>query len=411
MRNRFFLNLMISITMTIIFAVVLWVLFLNQSSYVTTFVWISGAIIVLIFFYTYTFRWLPKNAKLDKLKNAKVVAIIPAFNEDADLLKATILSIKRQSYSVAEIHVVDDGSKPAVIPFDCPGVHWHVQENKGKRLAQALALKSIDSETTDFILTVDSDSVLEDDAVYQLMLAFEQDEKLKGCTGFVVTRNYNHNLITRISDLNIGISCVITRPSRSITGSLETTSGALAMYRKEIFFDNIDHYITAGTYSDDRQLCLYCVMTGKATGVQESVVYSAMPETFSGLVNQRKRWGKGGWKYFPFQVTNLSVVDLFFPFIGMVQWLATPVFMVTFFYAIWVGYYPFVIFYIIMRLTIRYLEAALYLIGAPHMKPLEKFATWLLITPLEVVLSSFILVVVKFMSLLSLKEDGWLTRG
>lgn len=397
--------------MTIVVSLVFYY-FLYDKEYPTIFLipWGVYGFTLLLCFYSYTFRWLSKQTKIDQYKEARVIAIVPAYNEDAELLKNTIRSIQKQSFKVKEIHVVDDGSAQPVVPFEAEGVIWHRQENKGKRHAQGCAIKKINRENVDFILTVDSDSVLAEDAVEKLLLAFEEDAEVMGATGFVVTRNYNENMITRISDINIGVSCFVTRPSRSLTGSLETTSGALSIYRKEILFDNLDHYLESGTYSDDRQLCMYGEIEGKVVGVQEALVYSAMPTSFKGLWNQRKRWGKGGWKYFPFQVTNLSVVDLFFPFLGMIQWTTIPVFYIIGFLTIQQGYYNFILFYIIIKLTTRYLEAAIYLLGSPHMRRTEKILSWLLITPFDFLMTTFVLVFAKFSALFSLRQDGWLTR-
>lgn len=411
MKNRKGLNLLISLLMTIVVSLVFYY-FLYDKEYPTIFLipWGVYGFTLLLCFYSYTFRWLSKQTKIDQYKEARVIAIVPAYNEDAELLKNTIRSIQKQSFKVKEIHVVDDGSAQPVVPFEAEGVIWHRQENKGKRHAQGCAIKKINRENVDFILTVDSDSVLAEDAVEKLLLAFEEDAEVMGATGFVVTRNYNENMITRISDINIGVSCFVTRPSRSLTGSLETTSGALSIYRKEILFDNLDHYLESGTYSDDRQLCMYGEIEGKVVGVQEALVYSAMPTSFKGLWNQRKRWGKGGWKYFPFQVTNLSVVDLFFPFLGMIQWTTIPVFYIIGFLTIQQGYYNFILFYIIIKLTTRYLEAAIYLLGSPHMRRTEKILSWLLITPFDFLMTTFVLVFAKFSALFSLRQDGWLTR-
>ncbi|OJG45626.1 hypothetical protein RV04_GL001915 [Enterococcus hermanniensis] len=372
--------------------------------------WGIYGLVLLVCFFSYTFRWLPKQTKIDTLKEARVIAIIPAYNEDPELLKNTIRSIQEQTFKVQEIHVVDDGSVPEVKPYEAKDVVWHRQENKGKRHAQGCAINHIEEQTVDFILTVDSDSVLAKNAVEKLIMAFEADKEVMGATGFVVTRNYNTNWITRISDINIGVSCFVTRASRSITGSLETTSGALSMYRKEILFDNLPHYLNSGTYSDDRQLCMYSEIAGKAIGVQEALVFSDMPTTFKGLWNQRKRWGKGGWKYFPFQVTNLSVVDLFFPFLGMVQWTTVPAFYLIVAVALSQGHYNFIYFYIVLKLSTRYLEAAIYLLGSPHMKSGEKFLSWLFITPFDFFLTTFVLVFAKFSALFALREDHWLTR-
>ncbi|KAF1299214.1 hypothetical protein BAU15_00790 [Enterococcus sp. JM4C] len=412
MKNRKVINSLLCLISTVFLCAIFYYFFIkNAYSPYLAIIWVVNGLALLVYAYSYTFRWLPKDLRLDKYKEARVIGLIPAFNEEPELLEQTIYSILNQSYEVDAVHVVDDGSVPAVVPFDHPKVIWHRQENKGKRHAQACALEKINPETVDFILTVDSDSVLEEDALEKLLLSFEKDDEVMGCTGFVITKNFRKNLITRISDLNIGIACIVTRPSRSLTGSLETTSGALSLYKKEILFDNLPHYLSSGTYSDDRQLCLYSAIEGKAIGIQEAVVYSDMPEKVSGLLKQRQRWGKGGWKYFPFQVTNLSYVDLIFPFLGMVQWLAAPVFLVAVVVSLFVQQYSFIIIYLLVRLVIRYIEAAMYLLGSSHMNPLEKFLTWLLITPIEMLLTSFVLVFVKYHSLITIGEEGWLTRG
>lgn len=411
MKNRKGWNILISLVMTAIVLITLHFLLYEESYPLILIVpWSVYGVVLILCFFSYTFRWLPKKTKIEKLENSKIIAIIPAYNEDPELLKNTIRSIQEQSFSVQEIHVVDDGSIPAVVPFASEGVIWHRQINKGKRHAQGCAIKQIDENTVDFILTVDSDSVLAKDAVEKLVLAFEADEKIMGATGFVVTRNYDKNWITRVSDINIGVSCFVTRPSRSLTGSLETTSGALSMYRKEILFENLTHYLNSGTYSDDRQLCMYSEIAGKAVGVQEALVFSDMPTTFKGLWNQRKRWGKGGWKYFPFQVTNLSIIDLFFPFLGMVQWATVPAFYVIVAVALSQDYYNFIYFYIVIKLSTRYLESAIYLLGSPHMKTREKLLSWLFVTPFDFFLTTFVLVFAKFAALFALREDHWLTR-
>lgn len=411
MKNRKIINSILCLFSTVFLLSVFYFFIIQRvDSFYLGIAWSVSGVALLVYYYSYTFRWLPKDIQIEKYKEARVYGLIPAFNEEPELLNQTIRSILNQSVEVTEIHVVDDGSTPPVVPFDHPKVVWHRQENKGKRHAQACALTTIDPIDVDFILTVDSDSVLEEHALEKLLLSFEKDEEVMGCTGFVLTRNFRKNLITRLSDLNIGISCLVTRPSRSLTGSLETTSGALSLYKKEILFDHLPHYLTSGTYSDDRQLCLYSAIRGKAIGIQEAIVYSNMPEQFSGLLKQRLRWGKGGWKYFPYQVSHLSLVDLIFPFIGMVQWLAAPIFLAAMVVSIVVQNYSFLIFYLLVRMVVRYVESAMYLLGAPHLKSMEKFVTWLFLTPLEMLLTSFVFVFVKYYSLITIGEESWLTR-
>ncbi len=102
-------------------------------------------------------RW----RRFDDLSPApgRVLAIVPVFNEQPELLEAAVRSLLDETIAPDEVHVVDDGSQPAVEPVDLPGVTWHRQENAGKREAQALILREADASAWDFVLTVDSDSV------------------------------------------------------------------------------------------------------------------------------------------------------------------------------------------------------------------------------------------------------------
>ena len=56
-----------------------------------------------------------------------------------------------------------------LVGFEHPKVTWMRQENQGKRHAQVNMLKQFDREDYDLILTVDSDSVFDLDAVEHLM--------------------------------------------------------------------------------------------------------------------------------------------------------------------------------------------------------------------------------------------------
>jgi hyaluronan synthase len=66
----------------------------------------------------------------------RVAAIVPAYDEDPEELKAVVHSILEQSIPPEMIYVVDDGSKvPVGQPFYHPKVTWLRKENGGKRSA------------------------------------------------------------------------------------------------------------------------------------------------------------------------------------------------------------------------------------------------------------------------------------
>lgn len=346
-----------------------------------------------------------------EVARGRVIAIVPTFNDETELLHNCIRSLINQTHPPDEIHVVDDGSANPVVTFDHPAVHWHRQPNQGKRFAQGNLLAKLHPDGADYILTVDGDSVLDERAVEHLLRSMS-DPKVQAATGLILVRNRTDNLLTRITDINIGTSCLMIRTSRSVIGAVETTSGALAMYRAKIIFDNLDDYVSSGTNGDDRRLTLYALLRGDVVVANEAIVHSAMPTEVGDMYRQRLRWGKSGWQAIPFSVTNLTGKQLFFPVLALLQWITLPL--------MWGWVLASVIFWgdgshVLLALgvymMIRYGEVSLYIITRPGMGFWPKLWSWLLLTPLETVVNLGITRPAKYHALLKLKVRGWETRG
>jgi hypothetical protein len=321
----------------------------------------------------------------------RVVAIVPAYEENPDDLYACIWSILNQEGAlVDEVHVVDDGSvEQPVVPFHHPRVIWHHKPNGGKRAAQVHVLSRLNPTDWDFVLTVDGDSVLDQHAMAHLLRAFSKPTVM-ATTGMVLVRNASHNLLTRIADVNIGTSCVMMRASRSLLGTLETTSGALAVYRAHILFKHKLRYLAAGTYGDDRCLAMYSALEGEVVGVNEAVVWSEMPSDLKTTYRQRLRWSKSWWCMIPFVLTNMRRPgQMFFPLFGLMQLAIAP---------LTIGYTAIAVtmaavhgtvawwgitLYAAVYLLVRYAEVGLYMVERPATPWTTKLWTWLLLTPIE----------------------------
>lgn len=342
----------------------------------------------------------------------RVVVIVPAFEEEPKLLNAAIEALLRQTVPVTEIHVMDDGSvKRPVEPFHHPRVIWHRQTNGGKRYAQAGVLRKLRREDWDYVLTVDSDSVPADDALEHLLRAMSKP-KVMAATGLILTRNHDDNWITKVSDLNIGTSCLMIRSSRSVLGAVETTSGALALYRAHILFDNLADYVKSGTNGDDRRLSMYALLEGDVVVNNDAVVHSAMPETIPGLFGQRQRWGKSSWQALPFAVVNLAWHKLLFPLLAVTQWIMLPVLLAMSATGILFrtqGLYVWAAF--ASYLAMRYAETAQYLIRRPGMSRKAKFVRWIWATPVEIFVKVAVIYPAKYWSVVKLRDRGWVTRG
>ncbi|WP_128803685.1 MULTISPECIES: glycosyltransferase [unclassified Streptomyces] len=347
-----------------------------------------------------------------RVATGRVVAIVPAYEEEPELLRAALDALLRQTYPIDEIHVMDDGSvTQPVQPFHHPKIHWHRQANGGKRHAQAGVMQKLRRQDWDFILTVDSDSVPGDDALEHLMRAMSK-RRVMAATGLILTRNFKDNWITRISDINIGTSCLMIRSSRSVLGAVETTSGALALYRAAVVFDNLDDYVSSGTNGDDRRLTMYALLRGDVVVVNEAVVHSAMPDNLRGLFKQRLRWGKSSWQALPFAVINLEPKKLLFPLLAVTQWIMLPVLLTM--SASGIAFRPQPLYLGIAfasYLAIRYAETAQYMLRRPYMHWTAKLVMWLWATPVELIVKILVIYPAKYWAILKLRDRGWVTRG
>lgn len=317
----------------------------------------------------------------------RIAAIVPAYDEDPEELRNVVYSILEQSIPVEIVYVVDDGSKvPVGEPFYHPRVAWMRKENGGKRSAQVYALAHMDPAAWDFILTVDGDSVLDPYALEHQLRAFSTDSVM-ATTGMVLVRNRTDNLLSRLADMNIGTSCVMMRASRSLLGTLETTSGALAVYRAHILFKHRDRYLN-GSYGDDRALAMYSALEGKVVGVNEAVVWSAMPTTAKATYKQRLRWSKSWWCMIPFVLTNMMRFrQMFFPLFGLAQLAIAPltiayIFIYSLYEEAHADFHPrTLLLYGALYLVVRYAMTALYMVERPGIRLHQRLLTWFFITP------------------------------
>jgi cellulose synthase/poly-beta-1,6-N-acetylglucosamine synthase-like glycosyltransferase len=349
----------------------------------------------------------------------RVLAIIPAYNESSDeAVHGTVRALLRQSRSIDQIVVIDDGSAVPLLGFDHPRVTWLRQANTGKRGAQVTVLRRYDRADWDFILTVDSDSEPYPDAVEQLLRAFTVPT-IWAATGMIYIRNFQQTWVSRAADMDIGMSCVMMRASRSYLGALETTSGALAMYRSDLLYDHLDAYAVECGTGDDRWLSLRALLRGEVVGVAEAGVVTDMPVDMHGTFLQRLRWARSWWWMIPFVLTKLKPRQLISPLYGMVQLVVTPLMM------LWIAvmmslslagvsgfhrsYYVLLV-YAVGYLVVRYGAAALYLMDKPNSSRRQKLVSWLVGTPASVWLNIVLLMPTRYYALAKLKDNRWRTR-
>lgn len=300
--------------------------------------------IMLIIAITFAYKEKPKtadeNAKLDMF----VTAVVPAYNEDPVVLKEVLESLVVQSRPLQEVYLVDDGSNKADyesvrIWFDefakehDVEPHWITRENGGKRKAQSSAFYVADK--AEIFITVDSDSVLDYNAIEEILKPFA-DERVQSVAGVILSRNNRTNLLARITDVLFVTGQLIDRSMMSSFGSVLVNSGGLAAYRAEIIRDNLDYYLSETffgkhiEFSDDSMLTLYALQRGKTVQQPSAFVFAMMPDKVSHHIRQQVRWMRGSFIRSWWRLKYLPILSFGFArqAIGWMQFAMTSAFII-----------------------------------------------------------------------------------
>jgi hyaluronan synthase len=200
-------------------------------------------------------------------------------------------------------------------------------------------------------------------------------------------------------------------------GALETTSGALALYRSELLYDHLDAYSVECGTGDDRWLALRALRRGEVVAVAEALVETEMPTTLKGTYKQRLRWARSWWWMIPYVFKFLHGRQIISPLYGIMQLLITPLLMLYIVVATllsmgqrYANHWSVLFIYFFAYVVVRYALAALYLIGRPRVPLKRKLVLWSLGTPAAVFLNLILLMPTRYIALGKLFDNRWQTR-
>lgn len=337
----------------------------------------------------------------------RLIALVPAYNEDPQLLLDCVASLERQTRPPDVIYVVDDGSDPPVSCWLSDRVVFIRQPNQGKRMAQAAGLRAAGG--ADFVLTVDSDSVCERHACERGLLAFS-DPRVQAMTGMPILLNADRNLLTRMVDLEIVSACLVGRASRSYAGVVSPATGAFAIYRAGVVYDNLDDYVGSGIVGDDRRLAVYALRRGRVEALNDALVAVEMPSTLRASWRQRARWFRAFWRFLPWEIRVLPTRALFFRIWALVFGLITPVLLLWIFVVtplvahavFWQG--------LVFWLAVSYTQTLPYVALRPHMALRSRVGAWLFLTPPLLLWQVLVIRPALIWALVRCRNDHWSTR-
>lgn len=341
------------------------------------------------------------------IAQGRVVAIVATYNEPPAILGACLRALLAGTVVPDVIHVVDDGSVVPATPIDDPRVQWHRQANLGKRHAQVSGLAG--ERDAAFVLTVDSDSVVDSRAVGEALRAFS-DPRVQAVTAMCVVRNRTASFLTRLTDLETFTGNAVMRRARSVLGIVAPTSGPFAMYRSGVIFDNVDDYLASGTYGDDRRLTHYALMRGQVVASDDAIVETEMPATPRAMFRQRTRWYQGYFRYLGWELRNLDgsalwlrvwnlVVIATFPIIAGMTLVVAPILTGRIYWEGWVYW-----------IALLYAHTLHYLIDRPNLQIRTRFLTWLFFTPILLGLQVCIIRPAMYLAMTKLRSLAWVTR-
>lgn len=279
-----------------------------------------------------------------QIRPPKVAIVIPCYNEPAELLYKAIRSAILTEGD-KEIFVIDDGSsdpktKLLLLAFARrTNVKLHFFErNKGKRHAIHHAIKHM-TQGTDFVVTIDSDTVLDRHAISRLIIPFE-DPRVGATTGDVRLLNEKKNIITRMVGAYYWIGLHIYKEAQSSIGMVVCCSGCLSAYRTSLLEEIIDDFANQTffgeqcTHSEDRHLTNLILKGGhKVKFAPEAISYTETPSTLKGFLKQQQRWKRGyiresiytltyAWKKRPLLFFEILLWELTIPFFSFGLMLA-----------------------------------------------------------------------------------------
>lgn len=366
--------------------------------------------VVLLLLFTSISATVGRSFEHLPVAEGRYVVLVPVFNENPELLLLCINSLLRQTVPPARIYVIDDGSTiPVPTSGNDPRVVVISQANAGKRQAQGAALAMESGNEPDFILTVDSDSIVESRAVERSLRAFSNPD-VQGVTGMPMLLNVHTNILTRLQDLEIVSSCLVGRASRSYLGVVSPATGAFSMYRASLVYDYLDDYLSSGTVGDDRRLAIYGLLRGQVVAINEAVVAVEMPDRLWRCYRQRTRWFKAFWRFLPWEIAVLPNTALFFRVWALTFGILAPIIL---FYVFII--YPAVTHHffwagLIFWMVIGYTQTLPYVTYRPGLSRRFRWSSWIVLSPVMMIWQMFIIRPALFHALVICRSDDWKTR-
>jgi hyaluronan synthase len=268
-----------------------------------------------------------------------VAIVMPGFNEE-EAIADSLRSLLALDYPAGKLEIVavNDGSTDGTLDAmrkvaGEAGGRVHVIDlgtNQGKRAAMAAGIRAT---AADIIAFVDSDSVLQPDALRILVQSFAHP-KVGAVCGHADVLNVRETWLTRMQAVRYFVAFRVVKAAESVFSAVTCCSGCFSAYRREAILPHLEwweHQSFLGrpsTFGDDRSLTNCVLRDWKVRYEARAVSHTLVPTTFKQFMVQQLRWKRSWtreslivsrfiWRKHP--IAALSV------YIGMVLPLVAPI--------------------------------------------------------------------------------------
>jgi hyaluronan synthase len=172
-------------------------------------------------------------------------------------------------------------------------------ENAGKREALHYAVTKLMQDDVDFVVTIDSDTVLDRQALVRVVEPLIEPS-IGASTGNVLLLNERQNILTRMVGTYYWVGLNIYKQAQSVIRSVVCCSGCLAGYKASVLREIIDEFANqrflgeSCTHSEDRHLTNLVLKRGlDVVYVADAVSWTETPATVRSFLRQQRRWKRG----------------------------------------------------------------------------------------------------------------------
>ncbi len=234
-----------------------------------------------------------------------LTVIIPAYNEGA-MVEHSLYSVAKADYPPEKLEIIciDDGSTDDTwqyidrarrrYPDLIKTIRFPANQGKKEGLYAGFT-----QGRGDILVTVDSDSVIEKQALRHLVAPLQQDVSIGAVAGNVRVYNRHTSLMGKMQWVRY-VNLDFLRAAQSVYKTVSCTPGSLAAYRRTALRPHLEAWRRQTflgapcVHSEDRALTNYILRGGWYTYYQRTAkVYTVVPETYTGVVNMYLRWERG----------------------------------------------------------------------------------------------------------------------